>query len=40
MIGKKNDENYDNKLSFNIFFDRDKLHNLFLKKYFVFRNKR
>ena len=32
MIGKKNDENYDNKLSFNIFFDRDKLHNLFFKK--------
>lgn len=32
MISKKNDENYDNKLSFNIFFDRDKLHNLFFKK--------
>ena len=32
MISKKNDENSDNKLNFNIFFDRDKLHNLFFKK--------
>ena len=32
IISKKENENYDNKLSFNIFFDRDKFHNLFFKK--------